>query len=179
MFGNFASDPSNPTPPVTSTGYANAPAGTYDWYQAANPAINATVTNDTSNPLIGVLTITFNDPIGVAAQTGVDFNMFNMQLQNISGQTLLWKINTTGGGNLFQNAAAQSLMCIPDPLFYVDPVRCGDDGSTSFHYDVSRIPEPSSLPLLFTGLLGLAGMGGTHRHWTRALFPGHLAGTKK
>jgi len=177
-FGNFAANPSSPTPPVMSTGYVNLPGGTYDWFQAANPAIHATVTNDTSNPLVGVLTVTFSDPDGVPAQTGVDFNMFNMQLQNISGQTLLWKINTTGGGNLFQNAAAQSSMCIPDPLFYANPITCGDDGSTSFHYDVSRVPEPSSLLMMFTGLVGLAGMGGTRKSWMRAHFPGLAAPEK-
>jgi hypothetical protein len=161
-FGNFSADPSAPVPPVSTTGYLNTPAGaTYNLAQAPNPAINASVSNNTSNPSKGVLTITFNDPSGIVEDTGTDFNLLGIQFQNISGQTLLWQVDTSGSPNLFQDASKQSLTCTPDPSYTV-PVTCGST-SGAFTYDIAPIPEPSTLTLLFTGMLGLVGLSRRRR----------------
>jgi hypothetical protein len=171
-FGNFSANPGAPIPPITTTGYLNTPTGaTYNLAQAPNPAINASVVNNTSNPTQGVLTITFHAPNGVVEDTGTDFNLVGIQFQNISGQTLLWQVDTSGSPNLFQNGALQTLTCTPDPTFQV-PVACGDTtGVFSYDITVVPLPEPSTLPLLFTGILGLVGLKHRRKLAARTLRP--------
>jgi hypothetical protein len=169
--GNWGADPSLPAPPANPSEWAPEFLVAL---QNPHPGLSTSITND---PLAGLLSGTFDWGVNGHAVEGVDhFTFFAAEV--VAKQDLAFRFlgNAAGplpGANLYVSTPGFS--CSPPGLDLIG--KCGEE--TTQYFEVSPIPEPSTLLLLGSALTGLGGAVFRRHRQTRNLSERSTLGEKR
>lgn len=150
--GSWGEDPTLVPPPVNVSDWGNPGSETVFTMQNPNAALNANISNAN-----GLQTVTFDWGSAGHPESSTDpFNFFATQFTvnaDVKVEYLGDFMTAPDGANFYVTVADSGIQCIPSNEKIIQ--KCGE--ATTSYYSIVKVPEPSSLVLLFVGALALMG----------------------